>query len=761
MNDPRVLLAKRPGGWSPVLRKWTRFVGGILVVAWMSSGAAASAQTLLHYWNFNNTASLLTPTATPSGAPATLTVQVSGTAATASDSVGSTGFSGANAQNGDTAGTHLRLNNPFNATGSATVLLKAPMTGYRNAVIKFETRRSTQGAAIQQIDYTTDGTTYVPFQTLTVADANPVVVTLDFSAVSGVENNANFGIRIKFSQSAAQASSSPQGGLGGNDRFDNVTVTGTLIPVVAENTAPTFSAVADQTVDELSTLKVGLSALDTDIPAQVLTFSKVSGPADLSVSGAGLLLWTPTLDDGPGSYPVTVRVTDNGSPAKSSETTFTVTVAELLPLVHAWNFNDTTSVTTLLTPSATLAGAPATMSVSPASAPNYSADILSSSVTDQGVFGWNRVWGDPVGAHLRINNPLTPYTLGLGIPTSGYRNIIVKYETRRSSSGAGTQQVEYTVDGTTYIPFRTVLVQDVGATGDVPVVVLDFSGVSAAENNPNFGIRIAFAQGSGGTGGNNRFDNLTVRGIALPPPPNTDPAISGVADRTVDELAMLKVNLSAVDTDIPAQSLTFSKVAGPAGLTVSGAGLVEWTPGLDDGPGSYPVTVRVTDSGTPPKSAETSFTVHVAELLPLLHAWNFTDTTSVTTLLTPSVTVSAAPAVMSVTPSSPELAPDFASDITFSTATDQGVFGGNAVAGDPVGAHLRVNNPTAPVPYVVQAGVPTSGFRHIVVKYETRRSTQGAGIQQVSYTVDGTTYIPFRTVLVQDVGATGDVPVVI
>ena len=64
-------------------------------------------------------------------------------------------------------------------------------------------------------------------------------------------------------------------------------------------------------------------------------------------------------------YPVTVRVTDNGSPAKNAETTFTVTVAELFPLIHAWNFNDTSSVATLLTPSTTVAGAPATMTASP------------------------------------------------------------------------------------------------------------------------------------------------------------------------------------------------------------------------------------------------------------------------------------------------------------------------------------------------------------------------------------------------------------
>ena len=204
MNNPRVLelMAKSTGRWSSMLWKRVQLMGTVLAIAWMAGGATASAQTLLHYWNFNNTASLLTPTATPSGSPATLTVQVSGTAATTSDT--GQGFAAANAQNGDAALTHLRINNPTNTTGSATMLLKAPTTGYRNVILMYVTRRSAQGAAIQQIDYTTDGTTYEAFQTITVADANPAVVTLDFSSLAAVENNANFGIRITFVQSAAQ-----------------------------------------------------------------------------------------------------------------------------------------------------------------------------------------------------------------------------------------------------------------------------------------------------------------------------------------------------------------------------------------------------------------------------------------------------------------------------------------------------------------------------------------------------------------------------
>ena len=43
----------------------------------------------------------------------------------------------------------------------------------------------------------------------------------------------------------------------------------------------------------------------------------------------GVFRWMPTESQGPGSYPVTVRVTDDGTPATSDSQTFTVTVRQL------------------------------------------------------------------------------------------------------------------------------------------------------------------------------------------------------------------------------------------------------------------------------------------------------------------------------------------------------------------------------------------------------------------------------------------------
>jgi len=72
----------------------------------------------------------------------------------------------------------------------------------------------------------------------------------------------------------------------------------------------------------------------------------------------------------------------------------------------------------------------------------------------------------------------------------------------------------------------------------------------------------------------------------------------------------------ATDSDRPGQELTYSIQAGEvSGATINPrSGLLTWTPTEAQGPGAYPFTVRVVDSGQPPLSAEHSFMVHVSEV---------------------------------------------------------------------------------------------------------------------------------------------------
>ena len=96
---------------------------------------------------------------------------------------------------------------------------------------------------------------------------------------------------------------------------------------------------------------------------------------------------------------------------------------------------------------------------------------------------------------------------------------------------------------------------------------------------------------------------------------NHAPVLAAVAAQTIDEGNALSLNLSATDVDLPADSLTYTLVSGPSGMSVGLMnGLVTWMPSESQGPSTNTVTVKVTDSGLPPASDTKSFTIVVNEV---------------------------------------------------------------------------------------------------------------------------------------------------
>ena len=95
---------------------------------------------------------------------------------------------------------------------------------------------------------------------------------------------------------------------------------------------------------------------------------------------------------------------------------------------------------------------------------------------------------------------------------------------------------------------------------------------------------------------------------------NTPPTLSLGPDRTIDEGEVLTIQAEATNDD-PGQILTFSLLAAPPNTTLNpGTGLLTWPTGETDGPGTYLITVRVTDDGIPALSATSSVTVVVNEV---------------------------------------------------------------------------------------------------------------------------------------------------
>jgi VCBS repeat-containing protein len=102
-----------------------------------------------------------------------------------------------------------------------------------------------------------------------------------------------------------------------------------LITVTSVNDAPVLQEIADRTVEEGTQLKFKVKATDVDRPKDTLTFSLGDGaPAGASINAqTGEFKWTPTAQQGPGVYQITVRVSDGEA---TDSKTFVVTVTERL-----------------------------------------------------------------------------------------------------------------------------------------------------------------------------------------------------------------------------------------------------------------------------------------------------------------------------------------------------------------------------------------------------------------------------------------------
>jgi hypothetical protein len=114
------------------------------------------------------------------------------------------------------------------------------------------------------------------------------------------------------------------------------------VVVNAVHNGPILPSQTDQTVAEMTLLLVTNTANDTDLPPLMLTYSLVNSPAGISIDTNGVISWTPTEAQGPGTNVITTIVTDSGTPAVSATNSFTVVVQEInLPPVLPLQTNRT------------------------------------------------------------------------------------------------------------------------------------------------------------------------------------------------------------------------------------------------------------------------------------------------------------------------------------------------------------------------------------------------------------------------------------
>src|SRR5207253_4054942 len=96
------------------------------------------------------------------------------------------------------------------------------------------------------------------------------------------------------------------------------------------NTAPVLAYIPNKAAREQTLLTFTALATDADLPAQTLTYTLDPGAPDgASINPTnGVFTWTPMEIQGPSTITLTVRVTDNGSPALTAFQNVIITVTE-------------------------------------------------------------------------------------------------------------------------------------------------------------------------------------------------------------------------------------------------------------------------------------------------------------------------------------------------------------------------------------------------------------------------------------------------
>src|SRR5262249_37263389 len=95
------------------------------------------------------------------------------------------------------------------------------------------------------------------------------------------------------------------------------------------NSAPVLQTLADLKIAELSTLVITNSATDTDYPANHLTYVLIDAPSGAVIDTNGVIAWTPSEEQGPGTNVITTIVSDDGIPSLLATNSFPVPVSEV------------------------------------------------------------------------------------------------------------------------------------------------------------------------------------------------------------------------------------------------------------------------------------------------------------------------------------------------------------------------------------------------------------------------------------------------
>jgi 2',3'-cyclic-nucleotide 2'-phosphodiesterase (5'-nucleotidase family) len=503
-----------------------------------------------------------------------------------------TGSSTGCAQTTGTTAWAIGTANPGATNESSGVEYRTSTVGYSDITFSYDHRLSNTATRTARIQYTLDGSTWTnldldgsnydnsacasrgAIDNGRVDAGDPVGTnvsdswgrrTIDFSAITGANNNPTFGVRVLAAHYAAtgqfrQANNVNTAATGGTWRFDNVTfagieqsvslatiatpvptsLTGFSTPEGTPSAEQTFSVTAsDLSADLVFTAPAGFELREQGIGSYATS---------LNLSGATVSATIEVRLDGTtaGTYTGNVTIASTGATGQTVSVDGTTIAPPVPGLLARWTYEPLQGAATTPTPNIGTGSSAIVGSMS-------GAGTSTGSTT-----GCAQVTGTTAWAIGTAAPGTTNESSGVEYRTStvGHENIVFSYDHRLSNSATRTARIQYTLDGSTWTNLtldgsnydNSACANRGGLDGgridaSDPVGtnvsdswgrrVIDLSGISGANNNPNFGIRILAAHyGNTGefrsantvtgiaTGGTWRFDNVSFTGdvITTPPP---------------------------------------------------------------------------------------------------------------------------------------------------------------------------------------------------------------------------------------------------
>jgi hypothetical protein len=367
------------------------------------------------------------------------------------------------------------------------------------------------------------------------------------------------------------------------------------VAVLEVNEAPVLPAQSDRFTGELTWLTVTNTAVDTDLPADDLTYSLLVAPPGVSVDTNGVITWFPGSEYLNTTNLITTRVSDDGVPARSATNSFNVAVLDVneIPVFKA-------------TPENVVLAELATLTVTNAATdPDIPANTLSyqligapagAQINSAGVITWT-----PTEAQGPSTNAIVTVVTDDGVPPASATNSfqVIVTEVNQSPLFAGNppdlivpELVPLTVTNSVTdadLPANQLNYQLLAAPAGAQISslgVINWTPTEAQGPSTNL-IRTMVSDGVVSV--TNSFQvivtDVNSALVFLAAPPNL----------TRPEMTLLTVTNTAIDTDVPVNVLSYLLVNAPSGALIDGNGVITWTPGEEQGPGTNRFTTVVSD----------------------------------------------------------------------------------------------------------------------------------------------------------------------